>query len=122
MKKCIKCLKEMRCIEFPDLDKLYKCDNNGHSYSFYFKDSLLEFSFNQVNEKGLSICSLDIYDWRITNQVIDYYFLKENSIKNKISLDDYIYNNISEKILNDTLTLDYVKSIINKLEDLVLFL
>lgn len=120
--KCIKCFREMNSIQFPDLDRHYQCNTHNHFYSIYFKNSsLVEFDFTQFDEEHYHIYYLEIYSWR-ASQIISCQFLKENSVKNEMSLDDYIINNLSEKILNDTLTLDYVKSIIDKLENLAIFI
>jgi hypothetical protein len=100
-----------------------ECNSVGHYFTIDFKINednkihnfyLINYIENKIDYL-LEICSI--------NNVLGYYFrIKNMSKTDNICLDNSILNHLHEKISNDELTEECILNIINKLQNLMLFL
>lgn len=98
------------------------CDSSDHYFSLDFNAYINEpigfYIVNYTDSSGKVDFLLEIIN---INNLLNYYFRDNNIYRNTITLDNYILNDIYQKILKNELTKEYIIEIINKLKDLMLF-
>lgn len=126
--KCIKCNNKLDSVELGMFKKRLSLDCREEDDHYFCLDLDDYDTSNKVNELSYykyDIQGFPVYYLEIIFQMHKYYYFfktDKSTKRHTINLDDFILNDLYNKFLNETLTVDCIENTISKLENLAIFI